>query len=182
MNRLFVALTIPEEVIRKIFELRKSILLPNSKLNWEKPDKIHLTLKFIGDVSDEMVPMIIDKILFLENFGKISLSLTSFNFFPNGNNPKILYIGLSVNKIINRIVFELNEKLFELGINKEQKNFKSHLTLLRINNPVSDLFINNFRYFHIPEINFVAQEISLFKSKLTQVGSRYSKINKYNLR
>lgn len=181
MSRLFIAMPIPESTLSEIFKLKNKIIDKEAELRWEKNEKIHLTLKFIGEVSNEIVPLIIEQISFLNHFEKIKFSLTEFNFFPNGYNPKILYIGLSDNEIINQMVFELNQRLFEIGIEKSEKNFKPHLTILRIKKPVSKSFIKSAKSLNISSLNFIANEVSLYQSNLKPNGSQYKKIKKYFL-
>lgn len=181
MNRLFVAIPMPELILSNIFNLINSLSDKQTGMRWEKKEKIHLTLKFIGEVPNEIVPLIVEQISFLNHFEKIKFSLTEFNFFPNGYNPKILYIGLSNNEIINQIAFELDQRLFEIGIEKSEKRFKPHLTILRIKKPASHSFINSFRSLNISSLNFIANEVSLYESKLKPDGSHYKKIKKYFL-
>lgn len=181
MNRLFVAIPVPELILSKIFNLIDSLSDKHNDMRWEKKEKIHLTLKFIGEVPNEMVTSIVEQISFLNNFEKVKLSLTEFNFFPDGNNPKILYIGLSNNEIINQIAFKLDQRLFELGIKKSEKKLKLHLTILRIKKPVSDAFIKSVKSLNFSGLNFIVNEISLYESKLKPDGSHYKKIKKYFL-
>lgn len=171
----------PELILSNIFNLINSLSDKQTGMRWEKKEKIHLTLKFIGEVPNEIVPLIVEQISFLNHFEKIKFSLTEFNFFPNGYNPKILYIGLSNNEIINQIAFELDQRLFEIGIEKSEKRFKPHLTILRIKKPVSDSFIKSFKSLNISSLNFIANEVSLYESKLKPDGSHYKKIKKYFL-
>ena len=62
-----------------------------------KKEKIHLTLKFIGDVEEDLVDKIAESLSFIEKYNSFELSLTKFGFFFRDNNPKILWIGLSNN-------------------------------------------------------------------------------------
>lgn len=181
MNRLFVAIPVPELVLSKISNLIERLSDKRSDMRWEDIGKFHLTLKFIGEVSNELVPKIIEQISFLNNFAKLKLSFSEINFFPNGYNPKILYIGLTDNKIINQIVFELNQKLFEIGIGISEKKFKPHITILRIKKPVPDSLIKNVKSMNISDLNFIVDEISLYESKLKPDGSQYKKIKKHFL-
>lgn len=182
MNRLFIAIPIPELVVDKIFNLIESLSDKRTDIKWERKEKIHLTLKFIGEVSNNLIPHIIEQILFINNIDKLKLSFSELNFFPNSFNPKILYIGLTENKIINQIVFELNKKLFEIGIGISEKKFKPHITILRIKKPLSDSFIRSVRYIDVSNLSFIADEISLYESELKPYGSQYKKIKKHFLK
>lgn len=182
MIRLFVALKIPDDVINKIIQYRNEAAFSNQNLNWENKEKLHLTLKFIGNVREELTDKINDALLFTENFNSIKFSFTKFGFFFRDNYPKILWLGLSNNDELIMLVEKIEGKLEPLGIQSEKRTFKPHLTLLRIKNKLDNNFINSFENFKLPNLNFVSNEISLIKSELFSDTSRYTEIKKYKLK
>ena len=181
MIRLFVALKIPEYIINEIIQIRNEISSEPKNLNWEKPEKLHLTIKFIGDVKENLVERISDSLLFIENLNSIKLCFTNFGFFYRGDQPKILWLGLQNNDRIITLVENIENKLEPFGILKERRRFKPHLTLLRIKNKLDKNFINSFENFKLPSLNFVSNEVSLIKSELSSDTSRYIEIKKYKL-
>ncbi len=182
MIRLFVALKIPLEIRQKITEIRKKIATPEVDFRWEKEDKLHLTLKFIGEVEEELLDQIKNEIKFIEGFESFSCHLTKFGFFKKNGKPKILWVGLDLDHSIIDLVNKLNEKLKIFGIPVENRNFKAHLTLLRIKNYFDKNLMNSFYNLQLPEINFTADEVVLYKSELLKSGSVYKEINKYKLK
>ncbi len=108
MIRLFIALIIPDEIKKKIFELRNEILPDWGKYKWEKEDKIHLTLKFIGEVDDFKVGQISHSLNFIENYFKFDCRLSRFGFFFKKGAAKILWVGLSPDNILYTLVEEIN--------------------------------------------------------------------------
>ena len=182
MIRLFVALIIPDEVKNQIIEIRKRIFPDEGKLRWEDNSKIHLTLKFIGEVKEDLLESIINELNFLEHFNKINCSTEGFGFFFKAKDePRILWLALDVDSSINRIVEELNQRLFKFSIPIEHRKFKAHLTLLRIKKSVPKDFIEKFSNAEYPKINFVTNEIVLMQSELSSQGSTYKEIKKYYL-
>ena len=81
MIRLFVALLIPDEVRSIVFDHCNSVIENSSDYRWEEEDKIHLTLKFIGEVKEELIPQIINDIEFVKNFYTFNCSISKFGFF-----------------------------------------------------------------------------------------------------
>ena len=79
-NRLFVSLNLPESITYKIIALRDSISA-DEKIKWEPKEKLHLTIKFIGDVDSELVSKISDELMFVEDYNSINCSFTKFGFF-----------------------------------------------------------------------------------------------------
>jgi len=182
MTRLFIALEIPEDIRKRISELRKEAVSGSSDLKWEPPDKIHLTLKFIGEVEDDSVGSITDSLSFLGEYVRLNCKLTKFGFFFRNKNPQILWIGLWVDGILVNIVEQLNNKLTKFNIPIEGKKFKPHLTLLRIKKRFPEEWVTKFENFIIPEINFTSNSIMLIKSELLPESSKYTVLKKFNLK
>uniref|UniRef100_A0A7V2ZKD2 RNA 2',3'-cyclic phosphodiesterase n=1 Tax=Ignavibacterium album TaxID=591197 RepID=A0A7V2ZKD2_9BACT len=180
-SRIFVALNIPDEVKEKLFEVAYS-LHPDKNLKWESKDKIHLTLKFVGDIDDEKLPDIIKDLEFLQEYKIQKLQLTGFGFFFRFKEPKILWAGLKFSDELKLIAQRLDDYFTKFGIEKESRDFKPHLTLMRIKNNPGESFINKFKNSKFEPIDFQCTSISLIKSELKPSGSVYTEIKKYNLR
>jgi RNA 2',3'-cyclic 3'-phosphodiesterase len=182
MARLFVSLNLPEEIRDKINALRIEVGSKEKKLKWEPKEKLHLTLKFIGDVEINQVNLIAEDLAFIENFEAINCETARFGFFFTRNQPRILWMGLHADKIIFNLVEELNSRLEKFLIPRERKRFTSHITILRIRGNVSEEFVKGFQNFDVPKIKFRTNEISLMKSDLLPLGSVYNEIKKYQLK
>ena len=91
MIRLFVALKIPEIVIDEIFKHCFSAVDYPADYKWETKDKIHLTLKFIGDVKEDLLPSIIEDLKFVKNYSAFHCTISKFGFFFRDNQAKILW-------------------------------------------------------------------------------------------
>lgn len=177
-NRLFIALKLPEEIIEDIVSLRKKAWSDDKAQKWEVEDKIHLTLKFLGDTDEsknDEIMEILRKIA--ENYKEITCEYDRFGFFL----PRILWFGLRVDEQLFDIVQRLNNDLQKLGFVPENRNFKPHITLLRIKNELSPEFVSAYKNFKLPPRRFQAKEIALVRSKLSPQGSVYSDIKSFNL-
>ncbi len=182
MNRLFVALKIPEDIRETIIKIRNDAVPNPQKHKWEDKNKIHLTLKFIGEVKDELIQPIVKRILFIEEYKKINCKLSKFGFFYRNGKPSILWLGLNINSEIYNLVEKLNKELESFSIPIEYKRFKPHLTIKRLKGNEDKEFVNNFENVNVPEINFTANEVSLIKSELLPAGSEYKELKNYNLK
>ena len=181
MNRLFIALNIPGEIKEKIITLRNSVI-PNSMDNkWESPEKLHLTLKFMGEVEDNLCDEIIKEISFISGFKPFNCSFTKFGFFFSRGMPVILWLGFRINPEIFNLVNKLNDKLVIFGIEPDKRKFKPHLTLMRIKKKINKDFIYNFENCNLPETEFISDSVSLIKSELYPDSSSYTNIKTYNL-
>lgn len=180
MNRLFVALKLPEEIKNKILLLRKEVLDDN-KYNWQSKDKFHITLKFIGDIEEKETEKIAETLKLIQRHKKFNCSLSGFRVFFNNNNPSILWIGINLEERIKILVDEINKNLLSFNIPVDKRRFKAHLTLLRISRIYHSDFLTKFQNFEVPNLNFTIDEAALFKSELLPGSSHYTEIKKYNL-
>lgn len=189
MNRLFIALIIPNEIREKIISLRDSAITGSELYKWEPAEKIHLTLKFIGDVKEDLMEPIINSLKFVADYNSFDCRLTCFGFFYNkgpayrpGRQAKILWIGLSLNDYINQLVDKINKELEVFSIPAEKRKFQPHLTIKRLRGDEGNDFVDSFENFKVPDIQFKAGEVALMKSDLLPNGSKYTEIKKYNLK
>lgn len=181
MIRLFIALEIPYLVKEKIFDIRKSICDDEINYRWEQFDKLHVTLKFIGDVKEELLPSIKDELDFLTEYSRITGTVNKFGFFFRNGIASVLWTSLILDPQIKEIVQKLENIFVKYDVEKEKRSFKPHLTLLRIKkNPGMD-FINKFKEFNFEPVNFQSDKITLFKSELSKSGSKYFEIKTYHL-
>ena len=182
MIRLFVALIIPEDIKDQIFENCGQVLGKLSDYKWESKDKIHLTLKFIGDVDENLLPDIIDELGFVTQYSSFSCTISKFGFFFRDNEAKILWCNLDTDDSILSLTDELNSRLSKFNIEVEKRKFKGHLTLLRIKNKIDTHFIQRFKEFKFSPIHFKSDKIALIQSYLKPGGSEYKVLKFYELK
>ncbi len=181
MIRLFVALKVPDEIKKEIINHCKSIA-ENQALRWETEEKIHLTLKFIGEVSEEILQNIVNELDFVKNYSSFNCTISKFGFFFRDNQAKILWCDLETDDSIISLVDEINIKLQKFGISIEKRKFKGHLTLLRIKNSVDEKFIQRFKESKFDPVKFNSNEIMLIQSVLKPSGSEYKVLKIYELK
>jgi 2'-5' RNA ligase len=182
MIRLFVALKIPDVVKSEIFKHCYAAAESPSDYRWEDKDKVHLTLKFIGEVKEELLPQITDELEFVKNYSSFDCKISRFGFFFRDNQAKILWCNVETDDSIVLLVDQLNIRLQKYDIEIEKRKFKGHLTLMRIKKPVSENFIKRFKEYSFNPIEFNANEIALIQSVLKPVGSEYKVLKIYELK
>ena len=174
--RTFIAIDLPKELKDRISSIVERLTKCDLEAKWVKPENIHMTLKFLGNVDDkqiDIVKSIISEITL--NFKKIIVECSGFGFFPNEKHPRVLFLKTSKEDDLRKIYQSLEEKLSHIGFEKEER-FKSHLTLCRFKGKKNiDCLIREIKdieFSHQLNIN----EIALFKSTLTRSGPIYEKI------
>lgn len=175
--RLFVAIDFPDEIKRELKEI--AFALPGAR--WTKPENLHLTLFFIGEVNEEKFKAIasaLDGIHPPEFF----LSLRGLGYFSRGKQPKILWVGVNDASSLLLLHKKIQGTLHEIGIRPERNKFSPHITLARLNNtPEARLgnYLSDFGLFSTS--SFGVNALTLFSSKLTPKGAVYTAEFKYKL-
>ncbi|HRN27519.1 MAG TPA: RNA 2',3'-cyclic phosphodiesterase [Ignavibacteriaceae bacterium] len=180
-NRIFISLNLTDKVIEKMISLRDTVC-KDEKLKWEPKERLHLTIKFIGDVSDEVIDKISNELFFITKYLQINCSINRFDFFYRDRKPSILCAGLTVDNSLNKMISEIDKSLNKFSIPIENRIFNPHITLLRIKKQLENNFVHNFKNFTFEPILFNATSVTLYKSILHQEGSEYIKIKNYKLK
>ena len=106
-----------------------------SGVRWVRPEGIHLTLKFLGEIEDPQVEAILESVERATRWsGKLTLVLSEVGTFPNFNSPKVIWVGLkgnpdSLKELQSRIDQGISSTT---GLPKEKRKFAPHLTLGRV--------------------------------------------------
>jgi len=181
MSRVFAALHIPDDVLDQIIELRSNIY-PDNLIRWEKKFKLHITLKFFGEVAVEKIDEIIIGLNeTIKNYSALNLTFNKFGLFKNKGNAKIVWAGLKPDDNLFTLVKNINQKMVDNGFDNERRKFHPHLTLLRLRGNEKMEIINKFEDYNFEEIQFTGNKISLFESKLLRSGSEYKAIKSFEL-
>jgi RNA 2',3'-cyclic 3'-phosphodiesterase len=143
MIRLFVAVALPQslqEALRHLQrDLARAILTEGPR--WTRPDHIHLTLRFLGDVPEEALGPLTEELKrACAASGPFRLRLQGLGCFPNWRQPRILWVGLEgeIDRL-ERLQLAVAQGTLAWGKPEEKRPFHPHLTLARIRNPNAGL-------------------------------------------
>lgn len=182
-NRLFVALEIPDEILERIIFIRDSVYGSSTNVKWEPKDKLHITLKFLGDTETNKIDGIrtcIGEIV--RNYTSIDLEFNKFGMFYRDKNPSILWLGLNKNVALKQLFLELEKGISSFGFLKEKRDFKPHLTILRVKGKEDLVKLNKLIAEPETGLKFKGEKITLFKSTLLSSGSVYETVENYFLK
>lgn len=178
MIRTFIAIAIPEPVKSSIMAAVVQLRERNRGVRWVKPEGLHVTLKFLGDIPEEAVaPLSADLDGTAGAFRPLSLSLAGFGSFPNTKRPRVVWVGLGGDTGDLAALARTIERICaNHGVAPERRPFSGHITLGRLKTPtVVDLGIGPVSGM------FMASEILLYQSVLSPGGAQYTVLHRSGL-
>ncbi|HJU04797.1 MAG TPA: RNA 2',3'-cyclic phosphodiesterase [Nitrospiraceae bacterium] len=165
-------------------ELLKS---PHARLQWVRPESIHLTLKFLGDVEEARVETICRTMA--EAIGALpplTLIVQGVGAFPTLRAPRVLWLGVSSDpgqaqvNALTHLAGTVDQALHRLGFPLESRPFSPHFTLARIKERPHEIgkALNDCQVMtHTSPLGtLIVRTIALIKSELTPSGSRYTRL------
>lgn len=169
------------EILEKIDNIKRDLKMSKAKIKFVENENIHITLKFLGNISKKMIEVIsniMDKMT-QKNF---SLELTNIGVFPNLNSPKVIWIGTGKGSAEVENIFKyLESNLTQLGF-KRDKRFSSHLTIGRVKGGEHRghliSIIKQIRNKDLELGSLDVKEVMIKKSKLTPKGPIYTVLKK----
>ena len=138
--RAFIAVEIPLEIQRNIHRetavFRKGI---DSLVRWVPAENMHLTVKFLGDVSPSNVEFLIQMLRNeAENVHCFSIHLAGLGAYPSLKRPRVLYIGMQAPAGLDALQRGIEASSRRLGYESEERPFSPHLTLGRVKQDASN--------------------------------------------
>ena len=181
--RLFVALAISEELRETFASLIQVLRHADAAPRWVNTRNLHLTLKFIGEVSSEKLAAICEALAAVHYTQGVSLKFRGLGFFPDARRPSIAWIGIEQCEYLTRLAAEIDNVLAPLGVLREERAFVPHLTLARFKqtriSPALAAEIEKRRDFVFG--NVYANEFHLMESKLKPGGAEYTTLRSFPL-
>ena len=181
--RSFLAIELDNDLVPGILDVQKEFKKTNANVKYVPEENMHFTLKFFGNIDEEMVDDIalaVEKVI--KNYSSFDLNIKNCGCFPNKKVIKVLWLGLEEGSPIKDLQKDLDKEFKKLGFKKE-RNFISHLTIGRVKSPKNKKELRNtiekFEDIEIGKMN--VSKICLKKSTLTPHGPIYENIKVFDL-
>jgi 2'-5' RNA ligase len=183
---MFCAFELSEGLRSRIGEhiagLRDAV--PEAGASWSRPENIHLTVKFFGNVDPAKVPVISSAAARVaKEFSSIQLEVGGTGVFPRPSRPQVLWVGVNdPSDALSNLQKRLEDEFAREGFPKEDHAFRPHLTIARIRKPHHAARLAQT---HL-EMNFTITDVTLselilFRSELSSKGSQYTAISRHRL-
>jgi len=178
--RTFIAIELGGPVKKALEDMIDSLRKLGRHIKWAKPHNLHLTLKFIGEVSADQLPAIQNCMqLAAARQPKFTLKVRGTGAFPSGSrSPRVLWVGIESQPALVLLQQELEHELQKLGFPKEKRPFSPHLTIGRVRNG-KDLrpVLSALERWADSDFGAIqADRMVLFKSILKPSGAEYSSL------
>jgi len=180
--RLFVAVEIGETLakgaakLNEELERRATAAAKRAKVTWIPADRMHLTIRFIGEVDDGKALMVREALEEPLAVAPFSLTLCGAGTFPKSGTPRVVWLGVVEGREqLLGVEREITARLTPLGIPEEERAYSPHLTLARVRDPAglkSTRLLDGLTDRRIGTTQIDA--ITLFHSKLSPKGPTYT--------
>ncbi len=180
--RSFVAISISQQARIAIAQMIRELQDLGAGLRWVKPENIHLTLKFLGEVHEEYLPELKSALQFsLEGVTNFFYDIAGTGCFPNFRNPRVLWVGVNEpDGPLAKLKENIENEFYKMNFPKETRKFHPHLTIARVKeNQGQRPDITRFKNYHFGEFKVEVKNVILMTSDLHPTGARYTPI--YNL-
>jgi RNA 2',3'-cyclic 3'-phosphodiesterase len=194
--RLFVALDIDDSIRGRIARFLEGVRGFAPDTRWVRPESLHVTLKFIGEKSEDDVEKI-RRALGTIAADTFEMNFRGYGFFPGARAPRVFWVGIEGGMKLTALATTVDETLVQLDIPKEEHVFNAHLTLARgaggsgsprwrkgdSPNRIFQRLQEKLAALPAPEFGtMTAREFFLYQSQLSPGGSKYTKLAGFSLR
>jgi len=183
--RLFIAIEIPDKIKKIIGEVQSKLKKSGVDSIWTRPEGIHLTLKFLGDVAESKVTEIMAALSgVVRGMYVFRLDISGSGAFPNPKYARVVWIGVSgETDKLTRLQATVEGAMIQMGFRREDRVFTPHITLGRIKYIRSrDAWVKaleEIKDIKLPTCDVHA--VSLIKSDLQPSGAVYTVIGSVEL-
>ncbi len=189
MLRSFIAIELPAELQQAIVGATAHLqtALPRPLIRWVTPQNIHLTLKFLGEVSPANLERLADALrLEAENHPAFRAAVGGLGVFPTPRRPRVVWIGFDAPADLVRLQRGVEAVCARLGYPAEERAFSPHLTIGRVAQTASPAEMERIRQtLQTTAVaalgEFLVDAVHIFKSDLQPGGSVYTRLYSFPL-
>ncbi len=185
MIRSFLAIELPKPILRKIEEVQGDLRSTHADVRWVNPEKIHLTLKFFGNIEESRIgPIFISIEEPIRNTPTFSLNVRGVGAFPNLKNPRVIWMGLVHGReVLISFQKQIEIQLEKIGFQPEDRPFHPHLTLGRMKSSrgKEELVGRMERHKEEEFGDLQVERVVLFRSDLKPSGPIYTPLKEMKL-
>jgi len=182
--RCFISVVLDGHAKRQLCRIQTAIRSTGIHAAWPSAQNFHLTLKFLGDISEQDVPCI--KTILSEAIAdktRFNITFNRLGVFPNARHPKVIWIG--ADKACPEVISlqrDINSKLNQCHNFIKEKKFSPHITLARVRHHAKPALLNKTLEIETGSILIPVNQVYLMKSQLYSSGAVHSSLFCANLK
>lgn len=182
--RAFIAIDLSPEIQKRLDEVVQNYRaqLPNIPIRWVSASNIHLTLKFLGDVSLSNLNILTEMIhREISTHHQFEISVGGSGAFPNNRQPRVVWVGVEAPPELSAIQTGIEMTTARLGYSKEERAFSPHLTLGRVSRNASTQDVKAIsKVLESNRVGFLGatcvEKVHLYRSDLQPTGAVYTQL------
>jgi len=177
--RSFIAIELPLAIRSALAELQRELRRCNADIRWVKPDNIHLTLKFLGEVREDRIDGIVKGIRDVcGRYGHFRLEVRDLGVFPNRRSPRVLWVDVSGDGLLAGLQRDIEEAMALAGFKAEKRGYTPHLTIGRFRSlKEKDHLFERISQLSDNSLGFMdVKSLALMRSDLGPGGAKYTRV------
>ena len=181
-KRVFIGIPLGRK-IKSILPIVKSAVNCNPNyIKWITPENIHLTLLFLGNITNKDLSLLIQSIKKKITSNNFELTITGTGVFPSSKLPKVLWLGISKGKDeLTSLQNRVEKSVEKIVKNHQGDTFIPHITIARIQRGHRKIDVLPFLNTVYSQIELDVNSICLYESQLFPEGAQYTVLNAFAL-
>jgi 2'-5' RNA ligase len=178
--RSFIAVELSREIAEGVRRIQSGLRERVAGVSWVRPEGIHLTLKFLGDVDPDRVEGIASKAEEgARAIGPFTIGVKGCGGFPNARNPRVIWIGVEEpSNRLTELQAKVEQGMEEMGFTREGRAYTPHLTIGRLRSGKGKGGVGQaIEAMKGCDLGLMeVREVCLFRSQLKPTGAEYTKL------
>ncbi len=178
-----LSLNIQRRIQQQIQQLQSAV--PENKASWSRPENIHLTVKFFGNVPQKKIARISDAASrVVKQFNKFEIQIGNTGAFPKVSQPRVLWIGIAdPTGELARLHQLFETECSAEGFDEEARDFRPHLTIARLRRPEGAKAVAEANQkLGFETMTVEVEELVVFRSEPGSKGSKYTALSKHTIK
>ncbi len=176
--RLFIAINLPDQIRREIWDSAALLRERRYPIRWVKPEGMHITLKFLGEVSGHREDSVVNALETASaGVHPFTLSLEGFGAFPDTRRARVVWLGCEPSLALEQLQRQIEDSTSSLGFPRETRVFHPHVTLGRLRRGAEKSRLGGLagvldRLHYVRDLS--VDSIELMQSELSPAGADYT--------
>lgn len=181
--RTFIAIDLTPAIKNELTRWQEAFRGLSSGAQWARSEGTHLTLKFLGEITEEHAARVVHALEHLGASSKFTVEVKGLGFFPDARRPRVFWAGVLPSPELGQLAARIEAAMQELGFARETRPFSPHLTLARFREPRPQPALRDAaeKQSELVLGRLDVSEFFLYESKLRPQGAEYRKVASFPL-